>query len=225
MTTVDALKALYVVLGGSAEDVENITLIPDMINAYENLPSLTAVEIDSGERTVIDNSAGVLIQAGARNSVRVDDSGATINGSGATINSSDGVTISSSDGTSIALNSTSDIDLNTRSDGAMNSTTGEVNMTASNGDINLRTTGNGGEIDLVSDGSIQVRTTGGDVYIETTTANGEVDISSGANGIINLNSGSDIELTTGNNSNILVKIGSGQQMTLENYIKQVAGIS
>ena len=32
-TTVDALKALYVALGGSAADVANVTLIPDMINA------------------------------------------------------------------------------------------------------------------------------------------------------------------------------------------------
>lgn len=32
-TTVEALKALYVALGGSADDVENVTLIPDMINA------------------------------------------------------------------------------------------------------------------------------------------------------------------------------------------------
>lgn len=32
-TTVEALKALYVALGGSADDVANITIIPDMINA------------------------------------------------------------------------------------------------------------------------------------------------------------------------------------------------
>lgn len=32
-TTVDALKALYVALGGTASDVADITLIPDMINA------------------------------------------------------------------------------------------------------------------------------------------------------------------------------------------------
>lgn len=32
-TTVDALKALYAALGGTAADVQNITLIPDMINA------------------------------------------------------------------------------------------------------------------------------------------------------------------------------------------------
>ena len=31
--TVDALKNLYVAFGGSAEDVANIDLIPDMINA------------------------------------------------------------------------------------------------------------------------------------------------------------------------------------------------
>lgn len=32
-TTVEALKALYVALGGTAADVAEITLIPDMINA------------------------------------------------------------------------------------------------------------------------------------------------------------------------------------------------
>lgn len=32
-TTVDALKNLYVALGGTASDVANITLIPDMVNA------------------------------------------------------------------------------------------------------------------------------------------------------------------------------------------------
>lgn len=32
-TTVDALKNLYVALGGDADDVENIVIIPDMINA------------------------------------------------------------------------------------------------------------------------------------------------------------------------------------------------
>ena len=32
MTTVDALKALYVALGGDADDVVNVNLIPDMIS-------------------------------------------------------------------------------------------------------------------------------------------------------------------------------------------------
>lgn len=36
-TTVDALKNLYVVLGGEAADVADITLIPDMINAIADL--------------------------------------------------------------------------------------------------------------------------------------------------------------------------------------------
>ena len=31
-TTVDALKALYVVLGGDADDVTNVVTIPDMID-------------------------------------------------------------------------------------------------------------------------------------------------------------------------------------------------
>lgn len=36
-TTVDALKGMYVALGGSADDVVNITLIPDMIIALTPL--------------------------------------------------------------------------------------------------------------------------------------------------------------------------------------------
>ena len=31
--TIDALKALYVALGGTASDVADIVIIPDMINA------------------------------------------------------------------------------------------------------------------------------------------------------------------------------------------------
>ena len=49
--TVDALKKLYVALGGSAEDVVNITLIPDMINAIAgvvaskaSLPAVAAAD-------------------------------------------------------------------------------------------------------------------------------------------------------------------------------------
>lgn len=33
MTTVDALKALYVALGGSADTVANMVIIPDVISA------------------------------------------------------------------------------------------------------------------------------------------------------------------------------------------------
>lgn len=45
-TTVDALKNLYVALGGSADDVENVTLIPDMINALTIVAaSATAAEL------------------------------------------------------------------------------------------------------------------------------------------------------------------------------------
>ncbi len=35
--TVEALKNLYLALGGTADDVANITLIPDMINAIADL--------------------------------------------------------------------------------------------------------------------------------------------------------------------------------------------
>lgn len=45
MTTVEALKALYVKLGGKAEDVEGVTVIPDMILAIaEVAPEPTTEE-------------------------------------------------------------------------------------------------------------------------------------------------------------------------------------
>lgn len=45
-TTVDALKNLYVALGGTADDVANITLIPDMINALATVAATaTAPEL------------------------------------------------------------------------------------------------------------------------------------------------------------------------------------
>ncbi len=46
MGTVDALKALYVALGGTAADVANITLIPDMIvKIAEVAVTATAAEL------------------------------------------------------------------------------------------------------------------------------------------------------------------------------------
>lgn len=45
-TTVDALKALYVALGGTATDVADVTLIPDMINAIATVAATaTASEL------------------------------------------------------------------------------------------------------------------------------------------------------------------------------------
>ena len=44
--TVDALKALYVALGGTASDVVDVTLIPDMINAIATvMPTAIAAEL------------------------------------------------------------------------------------------------------------------------------------------------------------------------------------
>lgn len=50
-TTVEALRALYVALGGTASDVANLVIIPDVINAIatlcedrEALPAVTAAD-------------------------------------------------------------------------------------------------------------------------------------------------------------------------------------
>lgn len=45
-TTVKALQNLYVALGGSADDVADITLIPDMINA---IATQAAAALDAKE--------------------------------------------------------------------------------------------------------------------------------------------------------------------------------
>lgn len=63
-TTVDALKALYVARGGSADTVANLTLIPDVINALatletsgatKELPTVSAAN-DGQILTVVDGA-------------------------------------------------------------------------------------------------------------------------------------------------------------------------
>lgn len=48
-TTVKALQTLYVALGGTAADVENLTTIPDMINAIATQVTANAAEKSSDE--------------------------------------------------------------------------------------------------------------------------------------------------------------------------------
>lgn len=46
MLTIDALKAIYVALGGNASTVANMTLIPDVLNAIATvIPAATAAEL------------------------------------------------------------------------------------------------------------------------------------------------------------------------------------
>ena len=63
MTTPEALRALYAALGGDADDVEGLTIIPDLINAIaalisdQGIAALPAVEApgDNGKvLTVVD---------------------------------------------------------------------------------------------------------------------------------------------------------------------------
>lgn len=49
-STVEALKAIYVALGGSADDVANITLIPDMLNAIATVVAST-IELPAVKKT------------------------------------------------------------------------------------------------------------------------------------------------------------------------------
>lgn len=47
--TIDALKALYVALGGSADDVAAVTLIPDMIREIAEVAADLKAAVDAIE--------------------------------------------------------------------------------------------------------------------------------------------------------------------------------
>lgn len=60
-TTIDALKNLYVALGGDADDVANITIIPDMINAIAAIAGST-LELPKVKST--DNGSVLTVVSG-----------------------------------------------------------------------------------------------------------------------------------------------------------------
>ena len=62
MTTVAALKALYVALGGSADTVANMVIIPDVVNAIATLVSSglpgalpSVAKTDEGKVLMVDS--------------------------------------------------------------------------------------------------------------------------------------------------------------------------
>lgn len=57
-TTIEALKNLYVALGGTASDVEDINIIPDMINAL--VPLATALTANQLPEVSATNNGSVL---------------------------------------------------------------------------------------------------------------------------------------------------------------------
>lgn len=62
-TTVKALQNLYVALGGSADDVANVTLIPDMINAIATVAA-TAVAAELPKVTSSNNGQVLTVEGG-----------------------------------------------------------------------------------------------------------------------------------------------------------------
>lgn len=62
-TTVKALKNLYVALGGSAADVANISLIPDMINKIATVAA-TATAPELPKVTAADNGKVLKVASG-----------------------------------------------------------------------------------------------------------------------------------------------------------------
>ena len=62
MTTVEALKNLYVALGGTATDVANVSLIPDMINAIATIAASAGIELPAV--TTSDNGDVLTVVSG-----------------------------------------------------------------------------------------------------------------------------------------------------------------
>lgn len=66
--TITALKNLYVAMGGTAADVENITIIPDMINAIASVAENIATSAKTAELpavTAADNGKVLKVAEGA----------------------------------------------------------------------------------------------------------------------------------------------------------------
>lgn len=61
--TIEALKNLYVTLGGQAEDVADIVLIPDMINAIATVAE-TAIAKELPAVTASDNGKVLKVASG-----------------------------------------------------------------------------------------------------------------------------------------------------------------
>ena len=66
---VTALKALYVALGGDADDVANVTLIADMINAIATLIGTTGGQLPA---VSAENNGSVLKVADGKWSIGTD---------------------------------------------------------------------------------------------------------------------------------------------------------
>ncbi len=63
--TVESLKGLYVALGGTASDVADITLIPDMINAIATqVTAALAAKAELPAVTASDNGKVLKVAAG-----------------------------------------------------------------------------------------------------------------------------------------------------------------
>lgn len=68
MTTIQALQTLYVALGGTATDVENLNTIPEMVSAFASLDAIGASGI-----VTKDNDGEVNIQSSIGLNLTADD--------------------------------------------------------------------------------------------------------------------------------------------------------
>ena len=64
--TITALQALYVALGGDADDVADINIIPDMINAIATVAGTIATKANTAELPAVTTSdAGSVLKVNA----------------------------------------------------------------------------------------------------------------------------------------------------------------
>lgn len=74
-TTIDALRKLYVALGGNASDVANIVLIPDMINAIATVAGAVKTAATTAElpKVTASNNGSVLKVANGKWAIGTDE--------------------------------------------------------------------------------------------------------------------------------------------------------
>lgn len=75
MTTIQALQTLYVALGGTATDVDDLNTIPEMVNAFASLDAIGAggiVTKDNDGEVNIQSSNGLNLTA-TGSAIRISD--------------------------------------------------------------------------------------------------------------------------------------------------------
>lgn len=155
-TTVDALKALYVALGGNASAVADLNVIPDVINAIAGLGAIagaSAISVDEDNDLNIRSSGNIIIES--------------------TDTSADGSVKLKKGNTTINVGESGNIDIISNSELCIKSTD-VMNIVAEDSEINIRASS---DVDIESESAgMAIKASGGDLSLsgDEVTSNGKV---------------------------------------------------